>query len=269
MEITGSGYKRLWLDVQDAVAQIILTSDNGMNTMDVTLMEELSDAFRVCEGRRDVRSIVLRAEGRAFCGGGDLRYLSEGVRDPDFTMEYFVKGLSLLTMQMKKCPKPIIGAVHGAAAGSGCNLALACDLILADRTAKFIEAFVNIGLAPDTCGAFWLPRLTGTAKAFEILATGRSVSAEEAFQIGMINQVLETEEELIGEAMRYARKFASGPALAYQGLKEMLFASVYSQIVGFIQCESDAQKRCERSEDFREGIRAFLEKRRPVFKSGQ
>lgn len=258
-------YKRLRMEVQDAIAQIVLISANGMNTMDMQLMEELSSSFAECEASEEVRVIVLRAEGRAFCGGGDIRYLSEGVEAPDFTMVDFVSGLSLLTMQMKKCPKPIIAAVHGAAAGSGCNLALACDMILADQSARFMEAFVNIGLAPDTCGAFWLPRLTGSARAFEILATGRPVNAEEAARIGMINQVLETEEEMMSAVMRYAGKFAKGPALAYQGLKEMLYTSMYTGMMDFIHCEGNAQQRCERSEDFREGIRAFLEKRKPAF----
>lgn len=258
-------YKRLRIDVQDLIAQVVLISDNGMNTMDMELMEELSLAFAACEKSGDVRVIILRAEGRAFCGGGDIKYLSEGVKDPNFTIVDFVHGLGLLTMQMKKCPKPIIAAVHGAAAGSGCNLALACDMILADRTARFMEAFVNIGLAPDTCGAFWLPRLTGSARAFEIMATGRSVSADEAAQIGMINRVLETEEEMLSAVMRYALKFTKGPTLAYQGLKEMLYVSMCTSMEQFITCEGAAQKRCERSEDFREGIRAFLEKRKPAF----
>lgn len=258
-------YKRLRIEVQDLIAQIVLVSDNGMNTMDMQLMEELALAFAECEESENVRAIILKAEGRAFCGGGDLRYLSEGVKDPDFTMADFVNGLSLLTVQMKKCPKPIIAAVHGAAAGSGCNLALACDMVLADRSAKFIEAFVNIGLAPDTCGAFWLPRLIGSARAFELLATGRPVRAHEAAQIGMINEVLDTEEELLSNATRYAQRFAQGPALAYRGLKEMLYAGMYSDIKKFIICEGTAQQRCERSKDFREGINAFLEKRRPEF----
>lgn len=258
-------YTRLKLESQGGIGQIVMVSANGMNTMDTVLMEELSSAFAAFEQDPDVRAIVLRAEGRAFCGGGDLKYLAEGVRDPDFTMEYFVGGLGRLVLQMKKCPKPILAAVHGAAAGSGCNLALACDLVYADKTASFIEAFVNIGLAPDTGGSFLLPGLVGTARAFEILSTGRPVSAEEAASIGMISRVLETEEELLSEVTRRAGKFASGPALAYQGLKESLFAASFASLETFLEVEGAAQKRCEKSEDFREGIHAFLEKRKPAF----
>lgn len=254
-------FERLTIHVSDGIAKVLMKSPSGVVTADPALVGELSEAFKLCEEDDQVRVIILGSEGKIFCAGGDIDYLAEEVKKEDFTLAAFVEGLARLVCQMKQCPKPVIGAVHGAAAGSGCNLALACDMVIADSRAIFMEAFVNIGLAPDTLGAFILQRQIGQVRAFELLATGRAVGAEEALRLGLINRISQSPESLMPEAEEAAASFVRGPAKAYQGIKEMLFAAAYAGIDAFIDVEADAQHRCEQTDDFRKGLARFLNRK--------
>lgn len=234
-------------------------------TMNIELADQLLSAFRACSEDPDVRAVILESQGKIFCAGGDLGELSESFSIPGFTLTPFVETLAKLVRQIRQCPKPVIAKVRGAAAGSGCNLALACDMIFAEEKARFIEAFVSIGLAPDTGGAFLLPPVIGHVRAFEMLATGRPVKAAEAEMAGLISKALPA-DQLDEAVLAAAQRFAAGPSNAYRGIKEMLYVQAFAGYDAFMKTELSSQSRCEKTDDYHEGVRSFLEKRSPVFK---
>ena len=161
--------------------------------------------------------------------------------------------------------KIVICAVEGAAAGGGANLAFGCDFIFAADNAKFLQAFVGIGLCPDTGGVYMLPRMIGTHRAFDMFVTGRPVDAKEAFQIGLIKEIT-AKEDLLPKTMAFAKKLTKGPALAYRNMKKLMFESMYKDFETFMTAEEIYLGQCSSSEDFKEGITAFLEKRPADFK---
>jgi 2-(1,2-epoxy-1,2-dihydrophenyl)acetyl-CoA isomerase len=258
-------YTMLHLSCLDHIASVVMDNPKTLNGLDEPMTAQLADVFAKCERDEDVKVIVLSGSGRAFCGGGDINLFIEEIKKPNFSLAPLVSALTALTMQMKKCPKPVICAVHSAAAGGGCNLALASDVVIAANNAKFLQAFVNIGLAPDTGGCYWLPRMIGSARAFEMFATGRPVLADEALSLGLVTEVC-APEELMDRAMMFAKKFAAGPCVVYANIKRMMYASMYSSIETFMPIEILSQEECCRTEDFAEGITAFMEKRKPEFK---
>jgi 2-(1,2-epoxy-1,2-dihydrophenyl)acetyl-CoA isomerase len=264
MEAKKMEYSSLRLDCADNIAHIVMDSRASLNALDIPAVNQLAAAFEQCEHNPEVRVIVLSGAGRAFCGGGNIAFFAEEVKKNDFTLRPLISAVAELTLRMKKCPKPVIAAVHGAAAGGGCNLALACDMIIAADNAKFIQAFVNIGLVPDAGGGFWLPRIIGTSRAFEMFATGRPVLAEEALALGLVSEIC-APEELINKAMALAAKLAAGPGVAYANIKKILFASMYQGFAEFIPLESSLQDEAAKTADFAEGVNAFMGRRKPAF----
>ncbi len=258
-------YSRLEISIRDHIETITMISSGHVNTMNIELADQLLSAFTQCSENEDVRAVILESKGKVFCAGGDLDELSECFAVPGYTLTPFVETLAKLVRQIRLCPKPVIAKVRGAAAGSGCNLALACDMVFAEEKAKFIEAFVSIGLAPDTGGAFLLPPVIGHVRAFEMLATGRPVKAEEAEMMGLISKAVPA-DQLDETVLEVTRRFAAGPSNAYRGIKEMLYVQAFGGYDAFMKMEISAQSRCERTDDYHEGVRSFLEKRRPVFK---
>lgn len=258
-------YTELRLTKEHGVAVIQLNNAKTLNALNLAMTAQLRDAFRECDGDDAVRVIILCGAGRAFCGGGDIGYFLEATQAQDFQIGPQVKDLAELGMWMKKSGKIVIAAVHGAAAGGGANLALAADIVIAADDAKFIQAFVNIGLAPDTGGAFWLPRIIGTSRAFEMFLTGRPVTAQEALAMGLVSDVY-APEALMDKAMALATGLAAGPHVAHANIKKMMYASMYRDFEDFIPFEAATQNEAAATEDFREGLRAFKEKRKPVYK---
>ncbi|GMO49977.1 MAG: enoyl-CoA hydratase-related protein [Treponemataceae bacterium] len=258
-------YNQIQVSRAGGVAHVVMDNPAAFNALDMGMAADIADALEECGRDGDVKAVVLSGAGRGFCGGGDVRFFAEGVKKPGFTALPLFKAVSALTVKMKTCPKPVICAVHGAAAGAGCNLALAGDIVLASSDAKFIQSFVNVGLAPDCGGAYYLPRMIGSARAFEMFATGRPVGAQEALSLGLVTAVC-APEELMDKAASMAKQFAAGPGCAYAAMKKMLFASMYADAAAYMEIEASLQDECSKSEDFAEGVTAFLEKRKPVFK---
>ena len=235
-------FKMLRFVVEDAVATITLDYAPTLNALDMNLALELEAALKQAEEDAGVKVVVLTGAGRAFCGGK----------------------LSEIVLYIKKMTKLVICAVAGAAAGGGCNLALGCDFVFAADNAKFLQAFVGIALIPDTGGGYMLPRAIGTHRAMDMFVTGRPVSAQECFELGLVKEVT-TADELLPKATAFAKKLAAGPTLAYANMKKMMFISMYQGFEDFAKAEVALQNECAASADFREGITAFLEKRKAKF----
>jgi enoyl-CoA hydratase/carnithine racemase len=229
------------------------------------MREDLLAALRAADSDVACRVVVITGAGRAFCAGGDVDYMSGLQKDGD--VEAFRKLLDAgrdIVTTIAEMPKPVIASVNGVAAGAGCNLALACDYRIASDTAKLGETFVRIGLHPDWGGTWFLPRLVGPSRAMEILMTGRMVDAAEALAIGMVDRVVPS-AELTALTSEFARTIAQGPPLSIAGIKRALAVSRANTLRAQIDIESEHQLRAFLSNDAREGMAAFFEKRPPKF----
>lgn len=254
-------YELTEISVKDHVATVTMNQPASLNPMSTQSMTELLAAMKECAENSDVRAVILKGAGRAFCGGGDIRYMKAEREKEGFDLGDLVGLVGQVITEIRNMPKPVIAAVQGAAAGGGFNLALACDTVIAAENAKFIQAFVGIGLAPDTGGMYWLPRMIGPARAFEMMSTGRPVKAAEALELGLVAKVVPL-EELDAAAEALAQVYVNGPTLAYAGLKKMMNASIYDGLDKFLPIEKETLSALGSSEDFLEGMTAFLEKRK-------
>jgi 2-(1,2-epoxy-1,2-dihydrophenyl)acetyl-CoA isomerase len=248
---------------EGAIAWIVLNRPDVLNAMTDGMKRELLDAFKQADRDPAVRVIVLIGAGRGFCSGQDL-----GDRDPSDGEQSLGDNLRALynplILQMRATNKPIIGAINGVAAGAGMSLALACDLRLASETASFIEVFVRIGLVPDAGSSWFLPRLVGLGKAFELAALGDKVDAQEALRIGLVNRVVPA-EALETETMALAERLAKAPTKAIALMKRALERSFEHDLPSQLDYEAHMQQIAGRSNDFKEGVGAFLAKRPPSF----
>jgi len=251
---------------ENSVAVITLNRPEALNALSTGLTQDLSAAIEqaVADG---CRAVVLTGSGRAFCAGGDLREMKV-LAEQEGRLEAFLEAplgaLHDVVRRIREIPIPFIAAVNGVCAGAGTNIALACDIVIAADDASFNEAFVKIGLSPDCGGTFFLPRAIGEKLTAELLMTGEAVSAERAARFGMINRVV-TAENLLVEALAMAERLATGPTGSIGRIKRMLNASFANTLVEQLALEHECQIESGRSDDFREGVRAFFEKRPPVF----
>ena len=261
-------YKLLTYSVEKRIATVTLDYPPTLNALNMDMALELEDALKKAEESPDAAVVIITGAGRAFSGGGDIRYMKAHCDEPDFSeksMGPLAAKVSQIVLYIKKMKKIVICAVAGAAAGGGANLAFGCDFIFAADNAKFLQAFVGIGLCPDTGGVYFLPRMIGTHRAFDMFVAGRPVSAEEAYQIGLIKEIT-SKEELLPAVTAFAEKLTEGPLLAYTNMKKLMFESMYKDFEEFMKVEDFYLRQCSGSEDFKEGITAFLEKRKPQFK---
>ncbi|MBS1488358.1 MAG: enoyl-CoA hydratase/isomerase family protein [Bacteroidetes bacterium] len=248
--------------VAGGIATIILNRPEVYNALNDEITFELQDALKAVAKDEQVRVVVLTGEGKAFCSGQDLK-ASSGAGKRSFK-ESLTKRYNPLIMGMRHLPKPIICKLNGVAAGAGCSIALACDIIVAASTATLIEVFINIGLVPDSGSSYFLPRAIGTVKAFELCSMGTKVSAAEALRLGLINQIAE-EGKLEEAVKRYTDYFAQAPTKAIGLIKKMLSKSAVSSLEEMLEYEAYLQEIAGTTIDHREGVQAFLEKRKPVF----
>jgi 2-(1,2-epoxy-1,2-dihydrophenyl)acetyl-CoA isomerase len=252
-------------DTNAHITTITLNRPEKLNAFSGTMREELLAALRSAAGDRDCRVVVITGAGRAFCAGGDVEYMSGLQKKGD--VEAFRKLLDAgrdVVTQIAEMPKPVIASVNGVAAGAGCNLALACDYRIASDNAKLGETFVKIGIHPDWGGTWFLPRLVGPGRAFELLTTGRMVDAAEALAIGMIDRVVPL-TELLEQTTTLARAIAQGPPQAIADIKRALAASRANSLSAQVELESEHQVRAFVSRDAAEGMAAFFEKRAAEF----
>lgn len=248
------------------VATIQMNRPEALNALSLQLGKDLAAAVRKAIGDK-ARAVILTGSGRAFCSGGDLREM-RAMGESEGNIEAFLdeplKALHEVIRLIRETPVPFIAAVNGVCAGAGTNFALACDLVLAAEDASFNEAFVRIGLSPDCGGTFFLPRAIGEKRAAEMFMTGSTVSAERAFEMGMINRVVPA-SELMAKANELAAALAAGPTGAIGRIKRMLNATFSNDLTSQLKLEAECQVESGRSEDFKEGVISFFEKRPPGF----
>jgi 2-(1,2-epoxy-1,2-dihydrophenyl)acetyl-CoA isomerase len=253
------GFETILYDVTGGVAVITLNRPAVMNALSSVMRAEMLAAVHRAEG--EARVLVLTGAGRAFCSGQDLADVDIATVDLEAVLrdEY-----EPLLTAIATCPLPVIAAVNGAAAGAGAGLALACDVVIAAEGASFIQAFTRIGLVPDAGGSYWLPRQVGLARAMGAMLFAEKVSARQAADWGMIWEAV-PDDGFAAYWWARAGALAAGPSLAYRGVKQALRASFDNDFAGQLALEARLQGECGGSQDFREGVAAFLEKRPAKF----
>jgi enoyl-CoA hydratase/carnithine racemase len=263
MSEAGKREQSLLVAVRDGVATLTLNRPQTRNALTRDLVRELGEQIEAKGERDDVRVIVLRGAGEAFCSGADLKAAMadpEGVATADQALDSYHR----IIRAIAKAPQPVIAAVDGPAVGFGCDLALACDMrVLTDR-AYLQEKFVRIGLMPDGGGTLWLTRLIGLGRALEIMLTGRKVDAEEALGLGLANRVVAS-DGLDGAVETLATELAKGPPLAMAAIKRAARNALEAGLEQALANERDGQLTNLRSADFMEGVQAWMDKREPRF----
>src|SRR4051812_44603910 len=254
------------VSLEGGVLGITLNRPDKLNAFNPDMHALLRKAMDRARDEPQVRAVLLTGSGRGFCAGQDLseRDVAAGAPAIDLSVS-LGSNYNPLVRRMRELPKPIVCAVNGVAAGAGANLALACDLVLAARSASFLQAFSRLGLVPDCGGTYFLPRLVGTARAMGLALLAERISAEEAERIGLIWKSVD-DAALAQEAKGVAERLAAGPTKGYGLLKKALYASAGNSLDAQLDLERDLQREAGFSEDYREGVRAFMEKRPPVFK---
>lgn len=258
-----STYQYLKYSVENGVATITLNRPDVYNALNDEITYEMQDALKTVAKDEQVRVVVLTGEGKAFCSGQDLKAAS-GDQKRSF-LQSLHKRYNPIIAAMRSLPKPIICRLNGVAAGAGCSLALACDIIVASEEATLIEVFINIGLVPDSGSSYFLPRLVGMAKAFEMCSMGSRVKANEALTIGLINKCVPA-DQLDNAVKSYTDYFANAPTKSIGLIKKMLSKSATSTLEEMLEYEAYCQEIAGTSADYKEGVSAFLEKRKPAFK---
>lgn len=253
-------------ELDGSVAIVQMNRPEALNAISCQLTQEMLSAFETAV-RDKVRSVILTGTGRAFCSGGDLREM-RSMGEQEGNIEAFLdkplKELHQVIRFIRETPIPFIAAVNGVCAGAGTNFALACDLVIAAEDATFNEAFVRIGLSPDCGGTFFLPRAIGEKLAAEMFFTGMTITAKRAEEIGMINRVVSA-TDLLAESLKLAQQLAAGPTGSFGRIKRMIHQSFNNNLVEQLDLEAECQLESGRSNDFREGVQAFFEKRTPIF----
>ncbi|HMS34077.1 MAG TPA: enoyl-CoA hydratase-related protein [Ignavibacteria bacterium] len=255
-------YNTILFEEKDNLLIIALNRPDVYNAFNSEMLSELQDAFKKAGENENVRCVILTGAGKAFCSGQDLKDFNEKKLTFKEALE---QKYNPLIKSIAYLPKPVICAINGVAAGAGLSLALACDYRIASESASLIEVFINVGLVPDSGSAFFLPRIVGYAKAFEMCATGDKVTAAEAKEIGLVNKVV-SGKLLMKSSEAVAKNFASRPTKAIGMIKDLMNRSFESSLDQILQLEGDHQETAGNTEDFREGIASFLEKRKPLFK---
>ena len=249
------------LDTRGRIGILSLNRPDRLNAINHDVKLQLDAAVENIKSNPDLRVVVIKGEGRAFCAGGDL----DSIKENRSTGESQNLELShRILRRLTGLDQIVIACVHGFAAGAGCNLALAADLVYAARGTRFSQAFIKVGLVPDWGGMYLLPHLAGNRKAKEWILFGEPITAEEALAYGLINAVFE-EDELFEKVMARAEKLASSPWAAVRLVKKVLDRDQKREMAPVLKAELEAFDICSRTPDFEEGVNAFLEKRKPVF----
>jgi 2-(1,2-epoxy-1,2-dihydrophenyl)acetyl-CoA isomerase len=259
-------YRNIELAINRGVAVLKLNRPEALNSFTAEMHGEVRAALTLAATDRAVRAVLLTGNGRGFCAGQDLndRAVAPGEAMPDLgdSVEKYYNPLIRLLTTMEK---PVICAVNGVAAGAGANIALACDIVIAARSASFIESFAKLGLIPDSGGTWHLPRLVGMARAKGLAMLGPKVSAEQALAWGMIWQVVD-DAQLMSTALELAEQMATQPTRGFALTKQAFAASAANSLDAQLELEKELMRAAGQTHDYREGVAAFLAKRAPVYR---
>lgn len=256
-------YETLTVEEIEKVAYITLNRPERLNSFDMKLGKDLFDALKKITTNSDIKVVVLKGIGKGFCGGGDVKEMYESDDKPKFLRD-LTKAIHKCVVEIRSMEKPVIAAVNGHAFGAGLSLALACDILIASKDAKLGTAFIGIGLAPG-CGTQLFTRLTGYQKACEYILTSKVFTSEEGKELGIINIVVEL-DDLDSVVEEFADKFRKLPPIAVGKAKMLINKSYENDLVTHLELESITASKSAGTEDFDEGVTAFVEKRKPNFK---
>ena len=250
-------------NMENGVCSLIFNRPAVFNSFNQTMAFQLQEALDACAIDEQVRVVVIKGEGKAFCAGQDLAEATdpEGPELKSIVREHY----NPIILKIRELEKPVIAAVNGVAAGAGANIALACDITIAKKSASFIQAFSKIGLIPDSGGTFFLPRLIGMQKALALMMTGDKVSAEEAEKLNMIYKVVE-DEVFEAEITKFAENLATMPTRGLGLTKKAVNLGLFNSLEDQLDVEERIQTEAGETDDFAEGVNAFLHKRAPLFK---
>lgn len=249
--------------VKEGIAEITLNRPEVFNSFNKEMALEVQAALDSCEGNAEVRCVVLSGEGKAFCAGQDLKEVTDPNGPPltSIVRDHY----NPIIEKIRNLNKPVVAAVNGVAAGAGANIALACDVVIAKESASFIQAFSKIGLIPDSGGTFFLPRLIGLQRASALMMLGDKVSAADAEKIGMIYKAF-AEDEFENAIKETSRKLADMPTVGLAYTKKALNKSMHNDLTAQLMLEEQLQTKAGQTHDYKEGVDAFLNKRKPLFK---
>mgnify|MGYP000902535732 FL=1 len=250
--------------VHEHVAYITLNKPEQLNPVTAEVMQDLSQCLNYCEQEDEIRAVVLRGAGGNFTAGGNVKGMKERMDKGINTTKSSIRNGGEFIMRLKTISKPTIAWIEGAVAGVGMSMAMACDFSIAEETAKMVFAFVNIGFVPDGGSTYLVSKAVGPVKATELLMSGKRFSGAQAKEWGLITEAV-PKEQLEQTVQTYIEKYAKGPSVAYAQIKRLLMSVNYSELNACMQNEVEAQHMCSLTQDHREAVTAFVEKRKPDF----
>jgi 2-(1,2-epoxy-1,2-dihydrophenyl)acetyl-CoA isomerase len=258
-------FKTLLFDVRDNVAHITLNRPDAANSINEDMGKDLMHAALRCDEDPEIRAVLISGAGKIFSGGGDLKAFSAKGSQLAYHVKEITTYLHAAMSRFTRMDAPVVAAVHGAVAGAGMSIAIACDIVVAAETTRFMVAYTRAGLVPDGSSTYFLPRVIGLRRALELTLTNRMFSAQEALQWGLVTRVV-PDDELLPQARAMAVQLATGPTRSYGISKRLLHSGWTETLETQMENESQAIANSARTADAREGITAFLEKRPPKFK---
>jgi len=260
-------YRNTLVEREDGVVTITLNRPDRLNAMTWESWDELMDALRQASDDDDAKAVIITGAGRGFCAGSDLRPSPGEAEAPqkEASRTHWIRSGYLATWEVVACQKPTIAAVNGTTAGAGFSLALACDIRIASETARFGTIFARRGLSPDFGCTFFLPRIVGLSQALELMYTGDMFDAQEALRLGLVSR-LTPPDQLLPVATELARRIATGPSLAIEATKHLAYRGLLDELEDHLRLEEYWSRLCQGTEDAREGVLSFLQKREPQFR---
>ena len=256
-------YETLQVNKKENIGYITLNRPERLNSFDIKLGEELYSVLKEIKNDKQIIAVVIKGTGKGFCGGGDVKEMHQAENKPKF-LRQLTKAIHKCVIEIRTMEKPVIAAVNGSAFGAGLSLALACDIIISVKEAKFCSAFIGIGLAPG-CGTQFFTKTVGYQKACEYILTSKTFSAEEAKNLGFVNIVVES-DKLDDTVEEFINRFRNLPPIAVGKAKMLINKSLDNNMLSHLELESITASESASTEDFREGVTAFVEKRKPLFK---
>ncbi|MBI4240351.1 MAG: enoyl-CoA hydratase [Candidatus Rokubacteria bacterium] len=258
-------YETLVVEVKDQVCTITLNRPEAYNAVNEAMAEELHLAILECDEDPGVRALVLTGAGKAFCAGGDVKSFVQNLDRIGYHLKRLTTPIHAAVSRMARMPKPVVAAINGVAAGAGMSLTLASDLVVAAESARFTMAYSRIGATPDGSSTYFLPRVVGIRRALELIYTNRVLTARDALEWGIVNRVV-PDGDALKAAAELARELAQGPTVALGHAKRLILLSEQESLETQMEHEAQEIAAMGKTEDFKEGVTAFAQKKTPTFK---